>query len=67
MTLSDFKSWQIDNGQAAFMDYLYNSSGRTSSIYTGLWDEFCEASGGAATAMRLRDEWVLAFLTEGIS
>ena len=28
-----------------FLDYLYAKSGRTSGLYTGLWDEHCRTMG----------------------
>lgn len=67
MQLADFTTIQQDNAIAAFMDYLYASSGRESMLYTGLWDEFIESSGGLETAKRLRDEWMVAFLSDALA
>lgn len=35
-----------------FLEYLYVQSGRTSGLYTGLWQEHCARSGVEA-----RDAW----------
>jgi hypothetical protein len=32
---------QLDQQRADMMDALYERSGRTNGIYTGLWEEFC--------------------------
>jgi hypothetical protein len=31
--------------RAEFLDLLYEKSGRTSGLYTGLWAEFCTERG----------------------
>ncbi len=31
--------------KADFLDYLYEQSGRTNMLYTGLWQEFCVQCG----------------------
>ena len=43
---SELPTWQIENGKANFMDYLYNLYDRGSAelglrgTYTGLWERF---------------------------
>jgi hypothetical protein len=32
---------QLDQQRADMMDALYERSGRTNGLYTGLWEEFC--------------------------
>jgi len=46
--LSELKPWQVENGKAAFLDYLYDLYERDNAepgergTYTGLWDRFKE-------------------------
>lgn len=46
--LSELKPWQVENGKAAFLDYLYelyerdNAEAGVHGTYTGLWDKFKE-------------------------
>ncbi len=35
------KEHQLDQQRADMMDALYERSGRTNGLYTGLWEEFC--------------------------
>ena len=41
-----------DRCRAAFMQYLYERSGRTNGLFTGLWQEFKDE-----TAIAIRDKW----------
>jgi hypothetical protein len=34
-----------ESGKAAFMDLLYQRSGRKNGVYTGLWESFCLEAG----------------------
>lgn len=36
--------------KADFLDWLYDQSGRTNGLYTGLWEEHCRRSGDEARA-----------------
>lgn len=46
MLCAELKPWQIENGKAAFLDYLYDLYDRDNeepglrSTYTGLWERF---------------------------
>jgi hypothetical protein len=46
--LSELKPWQIENGKAAFLDYLYelyerdNAEPGLRGTYIGLWEKFKE-------------------------
>jgi hypothetical protein len=46
MLCEELKPWQIENGKAAFLDYLYDLYDRDNeepglrSTYTGLWERF---------------------------
>jgi hypothetical protein len=46
MLCEELKSWQIENGKAKFLDYLYELYDRDNAeiglrgTYTGLWDRF---------------------------
>ena len=46
MLCDELKPWQIENGKAAFLDYLYDLYDRDSEepglrgTYTGLWERF---------------------------
>ena len=46
MLCDELKPWQIENGKAAFLDYLYSLYDRDNaepglrSTYTGLWERF---------------------------
>ena len=42
MNTDHLKNWdvQAERGKAAFMALLYEKSGRTNGLYTGLWAEF---------------------------
>tara|TARA_R100001509_G_scaffold100445_2_gene58711 strand:+ start:4552 stop:4758 length:207 start_codon:yes stop_codon:yes gene_type:complete len=44
------KGWDAsaEHKKAVFMEYLYEKSGRTDGLFTGLWIEFCKASGEQA-------------------
>jgi len=39
------KPHELDLNRARFMDQLYDASGRTNGLYTGLWQEFCASLG----------------------
>ena len=43
---------EIDRMTAAFMQMLYESSGRDNHIYTGLWDEYKQRA-----AELMRETW----------
>lgn len=45
-----FETWsnEQENRKALFMDFLYQRSGRSNCLYTGLWDEWCRESGESA-------------------
>lgn len=50
MNTDYLKGWDPENEQAKadFIEYLYRRSGRTSGLYTGLWEEFkCHAADSA--------------------
>lgn len=34
-----------ENRKALFTDFLYQRSGRTNGLFTGLWDEWCREAG----------------------
>ena len=42
-----FEQWdsEQENRKALFIDFLYQRSGRTNGLYTGLWDDWCKESG----------------------
>lgn len=46
MLCDELKPWQIENGKAAFLDYLYDLYDRDNAepgvrgTYTGLWERF---------------------------
>ena len=41
-------TWNIheQNQRAIFMEHMYDRSGRTNGLYTGLWQEFCMKEAG---------------------
>lgn len=39
--------------KADFMDLLYEKSGRTNGLYTGLWEEFCRERGEYYRALHM--------------
>ena len=43
---------KIEQLKADFLDFLYEQSGRTNMLYTGLWQEFCVQCG-----IEARDAW----------
>lgn len=47
MDTSYLKDWdnKLENQKALFMNYLYEESGRTNGLYTGLWSEYCRKEG----------------------
>jgi len=49
-----FETWNAEqeNRKALFIDFLYQRSGRTNGLFTGLWEEWCRESGE-----KLRDEY----------
>jgi len=50
MNTDYLKDWDAlaEHKKAVFMDYLYEKSGRTNGLFTGLWTHFCKASGEQA-------------------
>ena len=34
-----------ENRKALFTDFLYQRSGRTNGLFTGLWQEWCQEAG----------------------
>ena len=42
-----FETWNAEqeNRKALFIDFLYQRSGRTNGLFTGLWEEWCRESG----------------------
>ena len=42
-----FEEWDAEqeNRKALFTDFLYQRSGRTNGLFTGLWDEWCREAG----------------------
>jgi len=42
-----FETWNTEqeNRKALFIDFLYQRSGRTNGLFTGLWEEWCRESG----------------------
>lgn len=45
---------QAENRKAEFMKYLYDTSGRTNGLLTGLWAEWCEENEGNGEKARDR-------------
>ncbi len=48
LTYSDIlETWNAEqeNRKALFTDFLYQRSGRTNGLFTGLWEEWCRESG----------------------
>tara|TARA_R100001510_G_scaffold57059_1_gene63990 strand:+ start:306 stop:488 length:183 start_codon:yes stop_codon:yes gene_type:complete len=45
-----FEQWdsEQENRKALFIDFLYQRSGRTNGLYTGLWDDWCKEMGAQA-------------------
>ena len=35
------RPFELDQRRADLIEYLYQVSGRTNGLYTGLWDDFC--------------------------
>jgi hypothetical protein len=58
MTHPTLPEYVFEQGKADFMDHLYDTSGRTNSLYTALWEEFVAKHGDIAPTLRL--EWILA-------
>lgn len=48
MSQSQFKTWdaQKENEKAIFTEHMYQCSGRTNGLFTGLWQEFCMKEAG---------------------
>lgn len=36
---------ELEQLKSDYLDYLYEKSGRTTGIYTGLWEQHCRACG----------------------
>ena len=49
-----FETWNAEqeNRKALFIDFLYQRSGRTNGLFTGLWEEWCRES-----SEKMRDEY----------
>lgn len=49
------QSWDVNTEQrkADFMEHMYQCSGRSNGLYTGLWQNFCVKEAGPA----MRDEY----------
>lgn len=45
--LEDWNAEQ-ENRKALFTEFLYQRSGRTNGLFTGLWQEWCQESGAQA-------------------
>lgn len=45
-----FEEWNAEqeNRKALFTEFLYQRSGRTNGLFTGLWDQWCRESGEQA-------------------
>lgn len=45
-----WEEWDAEqeNRKALFMEFLYQRSGRTNGLFTGLWDEWCRECGAQA-------------------
>ncbi len=59
MTPSDiFETWDIEqeNRKALFINFLYQKSGRTNGLYTGLWEEWCKEAGQKLRDAHFNDE-----------
>ena len=43
-----FETWNAEqeNRKALFIDFLYQRSGRTNGLFTGLWENFCMTEAG---------------------
>ena len=48
MDTPDLVGWDINeqNKRTIFMQHMYERSGRTSGVFTGLWQEFCLKEAG---------------------
>lgn len=48
MDTSYLEGWDVKEQQrrADFMEHMYKCSGRTNSLYTGLWQDFCIKEAG---------------------
>ena len=48
MDTSYLNNWNVQEQQlrADFMTHMYDCSGRTNGVYTGLWQEFCLKEAG---------------------
>ena len=45
-----WEEWNAEqeNRKALFTEFLYQRSGRTNGLFTGLWDEWCRECGAQA-------------------
>ena len=50
MNTDYLNGWDVESEQrkADFIEYLYQKSGRTNGLFTGLWNQFCLESGEQA-------------------
>ena len=48
MNTDYLRGWNVQEQQrrADFMEHMYKCSGRTNSVYTGLWQDFCLKEAG---------------------
>ena len=48
MNTDYLQGWDVQEQQrrANFMEHMYKCSGRTNSVYTGLWQNFCLEEAG---------------------
>lgn len=54
------RPFELDQRRADLIEYLYQVSGRTNGLYTGLWDDFCRD-----LVSRMRDDGnLLPFLNK---
>lgn len=54
------RPFELDQRRADLIEYLYQISGRTNGLYTGLWDDFCRD-----LVSRMRDDGnLLPFLNK---
>ena len=54
MNTDYLKDWDVnaENRKAQFMQYLYESSGRTDGLFSGLWSEWCAKNDGEGEKAR---------------
>ncbi len=50
---------QEDRRRAYFMNWLYERSGRTNGLYTGLWDMWCREAGRTLMELKFGEHLVI--------